>query len=49
MVRSAFAGPLERFAQLQRQRRKDRDCLRIYALHAPEVECIGKGEARKHF
>ncbi len=29
------------------QKRKDKD--KLNALHAPEVECIGKGKARKPF
>ena len=48
-VRAAFAAPLERIAQLLRQRRDDRGREKIYALHAPEVECIGKGKARTRF
>jgi IS5 family transposase len=48
-VRAAFATPLERIAQLLRQRREDRGREKIYALHAPEVECIGKGKARTRF
>jgi transposase, IS5 family len=48
-VRAAFATPLERIAQLLRQRREDRGRENIYALHAPEVECIGKGKARTRF
>lgn len=35
--------------QLPRQRRGDRGRAKIYALHAPEVECIGKGKARTRF
>jgi transposase, IS5 family len=35
-VRAAFATPLERIAQLLRQRREDRGREKIYALHAPE-------------
>jgi hypothetical protein len=31
------------------QRREDRGRDKIYALHAPEVECIGKGKARTRF
>jgi IS5 family transposase len=49
VVRSAFATPLARIAQLLRQRRDDRGRDKIYALHAPEVECIGKGKARTRF
>jgi IS5 family transposase len=48
-VRAAFATPLARIAQLLRQRRDDRGRDKIYALHAPEVECIGKGKARTRF
>jgi IS5 family transposase len=45
-VRAAFATPLARIAQLLRQRRENRGREKIYALHAPEVECIGRGKAR---
>ena len=48
-ARDAFAAPLERIAQLLRQRREDRGRDKIYALHAPEVECSGKGKARTRF
>jgi IS5 family transposase len=51
-VRAAFAMPLHtlgRITQLLRQRREDRGRDKIYALHAPEVECIGKGKARTRF
>jgi IS5 family transposase len=48
-VRAAFATPLQRIAQLLRQRRDDRGRTKIYALHAPEAECIGKGKARTRF
>jgi len=48
-VRATFATPLERIARLLRQRRDDRGRERIYALYAPEVECIGKGKARTRF
>jgi len=48
-VRAAFATPIERIARLLRQRRDDRGREKIYALHAPEVECIGKGKARTRF
>jgi IS5 family transposase len=48
-VRAAFATPLERIARLLRQRREDRGREKIYALHAPEVECIGRGKARTRF
>jgi IS5 family transposase len=48
-VHAAFATPLDRIARLLRQRREDRGREKIYALHAPEVECIGKGKARTRF
>ena len=38
---------LERAEQLHRQRPKDKG--KLYALHAPEVECIGKGKARQPY
>jgi IS5 family transposase len=38
---------LERIARLQRQKPKDRN--KLYALHAPEVECICKGKARNPY
>jgi IS5 family transposase len=45
-VRAAFATPLARIAQLLRQRRDDRGREKIYALHAPEVECIAGPQPR---
>jgi len=38
---------LERAERLRTQQPKDRN--KLYALHAPEVECIGKGKARKSY
>ena len=38
---------LERAERLRNQRPKDKN--KLYALHAPEVECIGKGKARKPY
>ena len=38
---------LERAERLRSQRPKDKH--KLYALHAPEVECIGKGKARKPY
>jgi IS5 family transposase len=46
---AAFAGPLGLVARLLRQRREDRGRDKLYALHAPEVECIGKGKAQARF
>jgi IS5 family transposase len=45
-VHAAFATPLARIAQLLRQRREDRGREKIYALHAPEVECIAGPQPR---
>ena len=36
-----------RVERIRRQRPKDRR--KLYALHVPEVECIGKGKARKPY
>jgi IS5 family transposase len=38
---------LERAERVRIQQRKDKN--KLYALHAPEVECIGKGKARKPY
>lgn len=38
---------LERAERIRSQRPKDK--AKLYALHAPEVECIGKGKARKPY
>lgn len=38
---------LEQAERLFQQKPKDRN--KLYALHAPEVECIGKGKARKPY
>ena len=38
---------LERTARILTQAPKDKS--KLYALHAPEVECIGKGKARKPY
>jgi IS5 family transposase len=40
VAKAAFAEPLARIGRLLQQRREDKD--KIYSLHAPEVECIGK-------
>ncbi len=41
-----FALPLARRVRDQRQRERGR---KVYSLHAPEVECIGKGKAHKPY
>ena len=38
---------LERAERIRTQKPKDKN--KLYALHAPEVECIGKGKARKPY
>jgi transposase, IS5 family len=38
---------MERAERIRMQRPKDKNTL--YALHAPEVECIGKGKARQPY
>jgi transposase, IS5 family len=38
---------IERAERIRTQQRFDKN--KLYALHAPEVECIGKGKARKPF
>jgi transposase, IS5 family len=38
---------LERAERIRTQQRHDKD--KLYALHAPEVECISKGKARKPY
>ena len=38
---------LQRAERIRCQQRKDKN--KLYALHAPEVECIGKGKARKPY
>ena len=45
---SVFALPLSRARRVkdQRQRQRGRN---FYSLHAPEVECIGKGKAHKPY
>lgn len=43
-----FATPLSRAHQIHRQKQKQRGS-KLYAWHAPEVECIGKGKARQPY
>jgi transposase, IS5 family len=38
---------MERAERIRTQQRHDKN--KLYALHAPEVECIGKGKARKPY
>ena len=44
-LRQAFAIPLSRANQARRQKQRQRGW-KLYSLHAPEVECIGKGKAK---
>jgi transposase, IS5 family len=44
---SAMNMWLERAERIRSQQRHDKN--KLYALHAPEVECIGKGKARKPY
>ena len=44
----AFALPLSLAHQVRDQRQRQRG-KKIYSLHAPEVECIGKGKAHKPY
>ena len=46
-LEAAFATAQERVARLLVQRPSDTG--KLYALHAPEVECIGKGKARVRY
>ena len=46
-LRERFAEPLARAAIIRDQGPGTPN--RLYAFHAPEVECIGKGKARKRF
>ena len=48
-TKAAFAGPLGLVARRLRQRREDRGRDKLYSLHAPEVECIGKGKAQARY
>jgi IS5 family transposase len=49
VAEAAFSEPLALIARLLRQRREDRGRDKLYSLHAPEVECIGKGKAHARF
>ena len=46
-LEAAFETALERAEQVLTQAPTDKD--KLYALHAPEVECIGKGKARARY
>ena len=47
-LRKIFAEPLSLAFRVRHQRQNQRG-RKIYSLHAPEVECIGKGKARRPY
>ncbi len=47
VAQAQFATLLERSRTIFEQKKTDRH--KLYALHAPEVECIGKGKARTRY
>ena len=46
-IAKAFAETLELAEKVRTQQAKDKN--KVYALHAPEVECIAKGKARTRY
>ena len=46
-LQAAFSAELDLAKRLLGQQRQDKN--KLYSLHAPEVECIGKGKAHKKF
>lgn len=46
VLNAAFATPLSLANRVREQRQRQRG-QKVYSLHAPEVECIGKGKAHK--
>ena len=47
-LKEVFAIPLSRADEVRRQRQRQRGW-KLYSLHAPEVECIGKGKAHRPY
>ena len=47
-LESAFAHPLMLARRVREQRQQQRG-RKVYSLHAPEVECIGKGKAHRPY
>ena len=47
-LQSLFARPLMLVRRVREQRRHQRG-RKVYSLHAPEVECIGKGKAHRPY
>jgi transposase, IS5 family len=48
VLEAAFAHPLSLSYRVLTQKKRQ-DAPKVYALHAPEVECIGKGKAHKPY
>jgi IS5 family transposase len=46
-VNSKLTTLLQRAERIRTQKTKDKS--KLYAMHAPEVECIGKGKARRPY
>ena len=46
-VKARLSTVLERAERIRTQKTKDKN--KLYAMHAPEAECIGKGKARKPY
>lgn len=46
--REVIAIPLSRADRVRNQRQR-RHGWKMYSLHAPEIECIGKGKARRPY
>ncbi|NLZ17914.1 MAG: transposase [Desulfobulbaceae bacterium] len=46
-LQAAFSSELGLADRLLTQQRQDKN--KLYSLHAPEVECIGKGKAHKKY
>ena len=46
-VKAGLSTVLERAERIRTQKTKDKN--KLYAMHAPEAECIGKGKARKPY
>jgi transposase, IS5 family len=47
-LENAFASPLMLARRVREQRQHQRG-RKVYSLHAPEVECIGKGKAHRPY
>jgi transposase, IS5 family len=47
--RATLEDLIGRTKRILSQKQKDKDKNKLYALHAPEVECLAKGKARKPY